>query len=391
MPLRLPHVLLARWPALRQPLPALGQLLAALGGLAGAARGRLARVGVHPASVHPVGEIGQPVPVPGIRPARRRFLPAMSRVVVAAAYGGPEVLSVVERADRPPGPGEALLEVRAAGVNPADWKSYGGAWGTDPARLPMRLGFEASGVVTEVGEGARGPAGPVAAGDEVIGFPLSGAYADRLVVPASSLVPKPAGMTWEAAAGLMLAGAAAAHAVSAVEVRDGDTVLVHGAAGGVGLMLVQLARARGARVIGSARGAGAELVRRLGGEPVAYGDGLAERVRALAPAGVSAAVDAVGTDEAIDTSLDLVADRRRIATLAAFERGGAAGVQVLGNGPGADPGTAIRDAARLELVRLVPDGRLTVVVAGSFPLADAAAAHREGRTGHSHGKLVLVP
>jgi NADPH2:quinone reductase len=315
----------------------------------------------------------------------------MSRVVVATAFGGPEVLSVVDRPDRGPGPGEAVLQVRAAGVNPADWKTYGGAWGADPSRLPLRLGFEASGVVGEVGDGAEGPAGPLAAGDEVIGFRLSGAYADRLVVPASSLVPKPSGMGWEAAAGLMLTGATAFHAVTAVDVRQGDTVLVHGAAGGVGLMLVQLARVRGARVIGTARGEGAELVRRLGGEPVAYGDGLADRVRELAPDGVTAAVDAVGTDEAIDTSLLLVADRRRIATIAAFERGGAAGIQVLGNGPGADPGTALRDAARPELTRLVDEGRLTVAVAGAYPLTEVAAAHREGMTGHSHGKLVLVP
>jgi NADPH:quinone reductase len=315
----------------------------------------------------------------------------MSRVVVAPSYGGPEVLALVDQPDRPPGTGEAVLEVRAAGVNPADWKSYGGEWGTDPSRLPLRVGSEASGVVVEVGEGAAGPAGPLAVGDEVIGYRVTGGYADRLVAPAASLVPKPDGLTWEQAGGLMLTGATAFHAVTAVDLRDGDTVLVHGAAGGVGLMLVQLARARGARVIGTARGEGAELVARLGGEPVPYGDGLADRVRELAPHGVTAAVDAVGTDEAIDTSLALVADRHRIATIAAFERGSAAGVQVLGNGPGADPGTAIRDAARLELTRLVDAGRLTVVVARSWPLAEVAAAHREGMTGHSHGKLVLVP
>jgi NADPH:quinone reductase-like Zn-dependent oxidoreductase len=315
----------------------------------------------------------------------------MSRVVVATAYGGPEVLALVEEPDRAPGPGEAVLEVRAAGVNPADWKSYGGAWGTDASRLPLRLGFEAAGVVTEVGEGAEGPAGPIAVGDEVIGFRLAGAYADRLVVPATTLVPKPAGMAWEEAAGLMLTGATAVHAVTATGMGDGDTVLVHGAAGGVGLMLVQLARARGARVVGTARGDGADLVRRLGGEAVPYGAGLADRVRVAAPGGVTAAVDAVGTDEAIDTSLALVGDRRRIATIAAFGRGSQEGIQVLGGGPGADPGTAIRDAARLELVRLVGEGRLTVVVAGSYPLADAAEAHRAGMTGHRPGKLVLVP
>jgi NADPH:quinone reductase-like Zn-dependent oxidoreductase len=284
-----------------------------------------------------------------------------------------------------------VLDVRAAGINPADWKGYGGAWGRDASRLPMRLGFEAAGVVAAIGEGATGPAGPLAVGDEVIGFRLTGAYADRLVVPASSLVPKPTGMDWPAAAGLMLTGATAVHALTATQVAEGDTVLVHGAAGGVGLMLVQLARARGARVLGTAGGDGAELVRELGGEPVRYGEGLARRVRELAPDGVTAAVDAVGTDEALEVSLALVPDRQRIATLANFAGGSEAGIRVLGNGPGADPGTEVRDAARLELVRLVEEGRLTVVVAGTFPLVEVAEAHRQGMTGHAHGKLALVP
>jgi NADPH:quinone reductase-like Zn-dependent oxidoreductase len=318
-------------------------------------------------------------------------LPGTSRVVVATAFGGPEVLSVVERPTGSPGPGQVLLEVRAAGVNPADWKGYTGAFGTDPAKLPMRLGFEAAGVVLAVGPDAEGPAGPLSVGDEVIGFRLQGAYASSLVVPAASLVPKPATLDWAEAAGLMLTGATAVHALTAIDAGAGDTVLVHGAAGGVGQMLTQLAVAAGARVIGTAGASGADLVRRLGGEPVGYGAGLAERVRALTPEGVTAAVDAVGTDEALDSSLELVSDRQRIATIANFARGPQAGIKVLGGGPGADPGTELRDAARLRLVELVSAGRLEVVVAGTFPLDDVAAAHREGMTGHSHGKLVLIP
>jgi NADPH2:quinone reductase len=315
----------------------------------------------------------------------------MSRVVVATAFGGPEVLSVVEQPTGVPGPGEVLLDVRAAGINPADWKGYTGAFGADPAKLPLRLGFEAAGVVAAVGPDAEGPAGPIAVGDEVIGYRLQGAYASSLVVRASALVPKPLTLDWPEAAGLMLTGATAVHALTAVDAGAGDTVLVHGAAGGVGQMLVQLAVAGGARVIGTAGSSGAELVRRLGGEPVPYGDGLAERVQALAPEGVTAAIDAVGTDEALDVSLELVADRQRIATIANFARGGQAGIKVLGNGPGADPGTELRDAARLRLTALADAGRLEVVVAGSYPLEDVAAAHREGMAGHSHGKLVLVP
>ncbi|TFV58569.1 NADP-dependent oxidoreductase [Geodermatophilus sp. DF01-2] len=315
----------------------------------------------------------------------------MTRVVLATAYGGPEVLAVVDEPVGDPGPGQARIGVRAAGVNPADWKSYTGAFGSDPGRLPKRLGFEVSGVVTAVGPDAVGPAGPLSVGAEVVGFRVSGGYAAELVVPTAALVPKPASLGWEQAAGLMLTGATAVHALTATGVGAGGTVLVHGAAGGVGLMAVQLAGLRGARVVGTVGGDGAELVRRFGAEPVRYGDGLADRVRAAAPGGVDAAVDLVGTDEAVDVSLELVADRRRIATIAAFGRAAADGIQALGGGPGADPGAELRDAARLELAEAAGAGRLEVVVAGTFPLEEVAAAHRQGMAGHTHGKLVLVP
>jgi NADPH:quinone reductase-like Zn-dependent oxidoreductase len=189
----------------------------------------------------------------------------------------------------------------------------------------------------------------------------------------------------------MLTGVTAVHALTVTGVGPGDVLLVHGAAGGVGLMLLQLARARGARVIGTSGPDGADLVRRFGAEPVRYGDALADRVRALTGDGVDVAIDTVGTDEAVDVSVELVADRARIATIAAFGRGATEGIAVLGNGPGADPGTGIRAAARLELTRAVTEGQLTVVVADSFGLDDVAAAHRQGMQGHSHGKLVLVP
>jgi NADPH:quinone reductase len=310
----------------------------------------------------------------------------VTRVVLAPAYGGPEVLTVVDRPVGDPGPGRARVGVRAAGVNPADWKSYTGAFGTDPAALPKRLGYEVSGVVTAVG-----PDVDLAVGDEVIGFRVSGGYADELVVPASALVAKPAALDWEPAAGLMLTGVTAVHALTATGVGEGDTVLVHGAAGGVGLIAVQLAALRGARVIGTVGGVAADLVRRLGAEPVRYGDGLAGRVRELAPDGVTAALDLVGTDEAVDVSLELVADRQRIATIAAFDRAGSEGLTALGGGPGADPGTELRDAARPELAEAAGAGRLEVVVAATFPLEEVAAAHRQGMAGHTHGKLVLVP
>jgi NADPH2:quinone reductase len=323
----------------------------------------------------------------------------MAHVVAATAFGGPEVLSVIERAVGRPGVGEVRLRVRAAGVNPIDWKRYSPAMGAG-AELPMRLGFEAAGVVSEVGgeavgdeatgREAVGPAGPIAVGDEVIAFRVEGAYADELVVPASAVVPKPAAMSWVQAGGLMLAGATATHALVATGVNAGETVLVHAAAGGVGLMVVQLAAALGARVIGTASARNHEYLRELGVEPTTYGEGLVDRVRALAPDGVDAAIDCIGTDEAIDVSLELVADRGRIASIAAFARGVQAGIKLLGGGPGADPGTELREAARMQLTALVEQGKLKVRTR-SFALDDVAAAHREGQAGHVVGKLVLVP
>jgi NADPH:quinone reductase len=315
----------------------------------------------------------------------------MSLVAIATAYGGPEVLSVVDEPVPDPGPGEARIQVRASAVNPADYKSYGGAFGTDPAKLPIRLGFEAAGVVTAVGAGAAGPAGPVAVGDEVIAYRVTGGYAAELTVPGRVLVPRPPQLDWPQAAGLLLAGVTAWHTLEATGVGAGDTVLVHGATGGVGLMAVQLAAPRGATVIGTASPARHQVLRDLGAVPVAYGDGLADRVRAAAPGGVDAALDLVGTDEAVDVSLELVADRARIATIASFGRGPKLGIKVLGGGPGADPGTAIRDAARLKLVELVEAGQLRVLVSRTFPLTDVAEAHREIMTGHATGKIALIP
>ncbi|WP_284762062.1 zinc-binding dehydrogenase [Arthrobacter sp. efr-133-R2A-63] len=228
-------------------------------------------------------------------------------------------------------------------------------------------------------------------GDKVIVFRAPGAYAEELLVPAGAVLPKPATLDWNQAAGLMLTGVTATHALAATAVGAGDTVLIHGCAGGVGIMAIQLAAGRGATVVATASPANHTLLAELGAIPVAYGPGLADRVRAAAPGGVDAALDLVGTDEALDVSLELVADRDRIATIAGFSRGFGAGIKVLGVAPGADNGAAIRDAARLELVRLTEAGALTVHVQQTFPLAEAAAAHRLLMDGHGAGKVILVP
>jgi NADPH:quinone reductase-like Zn-dependent oxidoreductase len=315
----------------------------------------------------------------------------MATAVVATAFGGPEALSLVEVPVGQPGPGQVLIEVRAAGVNPIDYKLYSRAYGTDPSKLPVRLGLEASGVVRAVGDGAEGPGGPLHRGDEVIGYPVQGAYATEVLAPASSVLAKPAGLSFEQASGLMLTGVTAAHALHATDVGVDDTVLVHGASGGVGLMVVQLALNARARVIGTANEKNHDLLRQFGAEPVAYGNGLVERVLALAPGGVDAAIDCIGTDEAMDASLALVADRGRIATIASFKRGTEEGVKVLGMGPGGDPGTELRAAARVDLLRRAEKGMLKVVIAATYPLAEAATAHRALATGHTRGKIALVP
>jgi NADPH:quinone reductase-like Zn-dependent oxidoreductase len=225
----------------------------------------------------------------------------------------------------------------------------------------------------------------------VVLYPVVGAYASQIVVAASAAVPKPPTLTFEEASGLMLAGSTAVHALTAVGASAGDTLVIHGAAGGVGLMAVQLAVNDGVRVIGTASEGSHASLREVGAEPVTYGDGLLERIVALAPKGVDVALDFVGSDEAIEVSLGLVDDRDRIATIVSSPRSFDMGLKVLGMAPGADPGTEVRDAARVELARQAGAGRLRVQVAATYPLSEAASAHRDLLSGHTHGKIVLVP
>jgi len=329
----------------------------------------------------------------------------MSRAILAPQYGEPSVLEFVTVAVREPGEGEVTIAVRAAGVNPADLKQLRGEFGRT-ATMPLRLGSEVAGVITAVGPVALqagteaavwpgtevvGPVRALAVGDEVVAFRVTGGYSEHLTVKASAVLPKPPTLSWEQAGGLFTVGVTAFHLLAATGVCAGDRVLVHGASGGVGLMAVQLAVLRGATAVGTASAANQELVRRHGAEPVVYGDGLEERVRALFPDGVDIALDAVGTDEAVDTSVALVADRARIASINAFQRGGELGITLLGSGPGADPGNAIRMGARAELLELAGSGRLEVLIGATFPLAQAAAALELIGGGHPGGKIILLP
>jgi len=314
---------------------------------------------------------------------------SQTKAVVAVSYGGPEALRVVDVDVREPGPGEVVLDVRAAAVNPVDWKLY--ASGDDPSRLPLRLGFEVAGVVAEVGPHVRW----LTPGDEVIAWRVDGGDAARLVVPEQVTVRKPATLGWAQAAGLMVAGTTAVHLLTATHTRTGDVVLVHGGSGGVGRLVVQLAVLRGAHVLATASPAAHEDLRALGAIPLEYGEGLVARVRStlrdegLGP--LTVALDTVGTDEALDASVALVPERTRVATIAGFGRAHELGILALGGGPGADPGTQVREDARAQLVELAGDGSLDVQVARTYRLDEAAQAHAESRAGHARGKLVLLP
>lgn len=298
----------------------------------------------------------------------------MSRAITFARFGGPEVLELVDLPDPELAVGELRVRVAAAGVEPFDCKVRSGAFDWVSVDVPQQLGNQLAGVVDEVGDGVAG----VSPGDEVFGYTTLNAYAELAVVPAGQVVRKPAALSWELAAVLPGSGQAAHTALQALRIAEGDTLLIHAAAGGVGTFAVQLARERGARVIGTASERNHDYLRSLGAEPVAYGDGLVERVRAIGE--VDAALDAVGTDEAIEASLALVSDRERAVTLAAARPQGVTFVQA----------ERSPDTLRL-LAGLAERGRLEVPIQSIHPLADAAAAHREVEGGHVRGKVVLAP
>ena len=326
---------------------------------------------------------------------------AVTLEIVATEFGNPDVLKAVPTKSRSPGRGEVTIQVRAVGVNHTDYKryadsSYTVSSGQSTPTFPLRLGVEAAGVVTAVGAEAMGPAGPIVTGDEVIAYRITGAYANTITVSASDVVPKPTKLSWEQASAIMLDGTTAAHALAAVRARPGQTVLVHGATGGAGLSVVQLAVLDGIKIIGTASTKNFEMLRGYGAQPIKYGDGLKERVVEAAPDGIDAAIDLVGTDEAIDVSLAIVKDHSRIATIvaAAFDRAKETGIQTIGGAslPGQDnPGIAIRDAARLRMTALAQAGAFDVKVARTLPLAEAAEAHRLLVKGNLGGRIVLIP
>ncbi|MDQ4213155.1 NADP-dependent oxidoreductase [Microbacterium capsulatum] len=305
---------------------------------------------------------------------------------IATEWGGPEHWRLVETEVPDPGPGEITVAVRAAGMNPADRKHV--AAPRPGVRLPDPIGYEISGEIVAIGPDTRIGSGEAAVGDDVIAFRVNGGYATAMTIPAAKAFRKPAPLTHPEAANLLLAGTTAAEMLERVHAAAGETILLHGASGAVGVMVLQLAALRGVRVIGTASAEGAERVRRFGGTPILYGPGLLDRVRALG-APIAASLDAVGTDEAVDVSLGLVPDRSRIITIAAFGRAAEDGIAAIA---GSQPASAVfRDGIRAELARLADEGELVVPVARVYPLEEAVEATRFLAEGHPGGKLALVP
>jgi enoyl reductase len=302
----------------------------------------------------------------------------VSEAVVFSHYGGPDVLHVIDLPPAQPGPGQVRVSVKAAGVQPFDSLfRCGAAHQWLPAVFPQRLGNEFAGIVDAVGAGVE----EVGVGDEVFGWAMLTSYAEHVVVPTSDIVSKPGSLPWLHAGVLPASGQTAMTALDLLGVGEGDTVLIHAGAGGVGSFAVQIARAAGATVIGTASQRNHEYLHSLGAIPVAYGDGLADRLRALTP-GVTAALDASGTVEALQASVELVDDRQRIGTVAFQPAADALGVRRL---------STQRSADRLRrLAELHNCAQLTVEIQQTYPLEDAAQAHHSIDTGHVRGKLVLT-
>ncbi|MFH8750459.1 NADP-dependent oxidoreductase [Streptomyces rimosus] len=303
------------------------------------------------------------------------------KAVIAHSYGDPDTLTWTDQPDPKVGPDSVLVRVKAAGVNPVDWKVLAGY--LDPmmdVHFPLIPGWDVAGVVEAVGQDAT----EFDVGDEVVGYVRKdevqhGTFAELVAAPVRTLARKPAALDWQQAAGLPLAGLTALQSLDRVGLAKGETVLVHAAAGGVGSFAVQIAVARGARVIGTASERNHDFLRSLGAEPVTYGDGLAGRVRELAPDGVDAAVDFVGNG-VIDVSQELLRDTSRVASIADSEvkQKGGHMVWVRPDHAGL---TALGD--------LADAGKLTVHVDTVLPLSEAAEAFRRSQEGRTRGKIVL--
>ncbi|GAA2838195.1 NADP-dependent oxidoreductase [Kribbella solani] len=302
------------------------------------------------------------------------------RAVVFEEFGGPEVLKMEDRPEPQAGPGQVRIAVRAAGVNPYDFKMRRG-WTRAFAEpvLPAIPGFEVAGVVDQAGEGAA-----FAVGDEVVGWSQGGAYAEYAI--AGTIAVKPAGLSWEQAASIPIAGETAQRVLDEVAVKPGETVLIHGAAGAVGSVAVQLAKAAGLTVVGTASAANHDYLRSIGAIPVAYGDGLLERVREVAPQGIDAVIDTAGKG-GLEESIELRGGTERIVTIADYEGAGKLGIKT--SGGGREPEEI--QAGLTDQLQAAADGKLTVRIAATYALADAGEAQDLSESGHARGKVLVLP
>lgn len=294
------------------------------------------------------------------------------KAVLAGTLGGPEVLRLGEVDEPHAGPGEVRISVRAVGVNPIDWKIRSDNW-PFPVELPFVPGIEAAGVVDEVGADVDG----VALGDQVFGLTRRGT-AQYAVLRAWAA--KPAALSWAEAAAVASSAETATRTLDLLGLVSGQTIVVNGASGSVGTAAVQLARLRGAIVIGTASEANHDVLRDLGATPVTYGDGLFARVRELAPQGVDLALDTAGRG-ALPDLIALTSSPDRVVTIADPDAE-ALGVRFSGSG---DRGDALAPVAGL-----IEAGRYRVTVARTFPMAETGEAHRIGQAGHGPGKLVVL-
>ena len=306
----------------------------------------------------------------------------MTKTWTAHEFGTPDVLRFEDSEVKAPSGNDVTIAVKAAGVNPADYKYLAVSPMNDPKNLPMKLGYEVAGVVE-----AAGPDAAFKIGDEVVAFRVSGGYTDKITVPGKDVFAKPKPLDFAEAANLFLVGSTAADMMRVTNVEKGNTIVVHGASGAVGVSILQQARLMGVRCIGTSSEKNFETVARFGGEPVVYGDGLEDRLRAMSPDGFDASLDTVGTDEAIDVSLAILGDPKRVVTAAAFGRLDD-GIQSVGGG---DPESSkYRDSVRQHLIDLANAGDLVVPVAKTYPLAEAKEALEFLSGGHPGGKLALI-
>ncbi|MFS0715317.1 NADP-dependent oxidoreductase [Microbacterium sp. 2P01SA-2] len=313
----------------------------------------------------------------------------MAHAVTYSEFGGPEVLTLREIEVPAPDPGQVRVRVTAVGVNPIDHKLRAGLRPSATISQPRRIGNDGAGVVTEVGADVDG----FRVGDEVVVFGASGVYATEIVVTPDKLTPLPVGVSPDVGAALGIPVATAYQSLRSLDVGPADTLLIHAGSGSVGQAAIQFARLRGASVIATASDARAERIRDLGATPVSYGDGLADRVRTAAPQGVTVALDCAGTDEALDVSIELVADRSRIATIVRGADAAGLGIRAFSGGS-PDPLTEQQLAWRAEAIpvvaALLAAGAFRIELGPELPLAEAAEAHRLVAA-HTPGKITLLP